>query len=103
MGATRRAPPPPPLPPPPPAPGAPLGGVTCCRGHTRAPTRAGAGGAGAGAILGDRVRLPVNGTTLHAEMIGEGAPCLCLHGGPGTDCSGLARSLAPIGEMLGLR
>ena len=47
--------------------------------------------------------LPVNGTTLHVETIGEGVPCLCLHGGPGTDSSGLARSLPPIGEMLGLR
>ena len=47
--------------------------------------------------------LRVNGTTLHCESIGEGRPCLALHGGPGTDASGLARSLAPIAAELGLR
>src|SRR5689334_24116768 len=47
--------------------------------------------------------LPVNGTTLHGETIGEGEPCLCLHGGPGTDASGLARSLGPLADRLGLR
>jgi proline iminopeptidase len=47
--------------------------------------------------------LRVNGTTLHCESIGEGRPCLALHGGPGTDSSGLARSLAPIAAELGLR
>jgi proline iminopeptidase len=45
----------------------------------------------------------VNGTTLHGETIGEGEPCLCLHGGPGTDASGLARSLGPLADRLGLR
>src|SRR2546427_1025269 len=49
------------------------------------------------------MRLEVNGTTLYCETIGDGAPCLCLHGGPGTDSSGLSRSLAPLAEMLGLR
>jgi proline iminopeptidase len=49
------------------------------------------------------MNLIVNGTTLHAETLGDGTPCLCLHGGPGTDASGLSRSLAPIGEALGLR
>ena len=49
------------------------------------------------------MKLAVNGTTLHAETLGDGPPCLCLHGGPGTDASGLTRSLAPIGEALGLR
>jgi hypothetical protein len=29
------------------------------------------------------MRLPVNGTTLWCETVGDGAPCLCLHGGPG--------------------
>jgi len=47
--------------------------------------------------------LLVNGTTLHCESVGEGRPCLALHGGPGTDSSGLARSLAPIAAELGLR
>jgi proline iminopeptidase len=47
--------------------------------------------------------LRVNGTTLSAETLGDGTPCLCLHGGPGTDSSGLRRSLAPLAEALGLR
>jgi hypothetical protein len=33
------------------------------------------------------MQLRVNGTTLSGETVGEGAPCLCLHGGPGTDSS----------------
>jgi proline iminopeptidase len=45
----------------------------------------------------------VNGTTLHVESVGEGEPCLCLHGGPGTDSSGLVRSLGPLAATLGLR
>jgi proline iminopeptidase len=49
------------------------------------------------------MELKVNGTTLYCETVGEGIPCLCLHGGPGTDSSGLTRSLAPIGEALGLQ
>jgi proline iminopeptidase len=49
------------------------------------------------------MELSVNGTRLYAEMVGDGAPCLCLHGGPGTDSSGLARTLAPLAEPLGLR
>jgi len=49
------------------------------------------------------VQLTVNGTTLFCRTIGEGVPCLCLHGGPGTDSSGLAVSLAPIATALGLR
>jgi proline iminopeptidase len=47
--------------------------------------------------------LAVNGTRLHAETLGEGAPTLCLHGGPGTDSSGLVRVLAPLSEPLGLQ
>ena len=47
--------------------------------------------------------LAVNGTRLHAETLGEGAATICLHGGPGTDSSGLVRVLAPIAESLGLR
>ena len=47
--------------------------------------------------------LRVNGTTLHVEVIGEGTPCLCLHGGPGTDSSGLVRTLGPLAAPLGLR
>jgi proline iminopeptidase len=49
------------------------------------------------------VDLPVNGTTLHAEVMGEGEPCLVLHGGPGTDSSGLVRTLGPLAGPLGLR
>jgi proline iminopeptidase len=49
------------------------------------------------------VELSVNGTTLVYETIGEGPPCLCLHGGPGTDSSGLRRTLAPLADALGLR
>jgi pimeloyl-ACP methyl ester carboxylesterase len=49
------------------------------------------------------MELRVNGTTLHGQSIGEGRPCLALHGGPGTDASGLARSLAPIAAELRLR
>ncbi len=47
--------------------------------------------------------LKVNGTTLYAETVGAGEPCLCLHGGPGTDSSVLASSLGPLAERLGLR
>jgi hypothetical protein len=43
----------------------------------------------------ETLALRVNGTTLHVETVGEGTPCLCLHGGPGTDSSGLVRTLAP--------
>jgi proline iminopeptidase len=51
------------------------------------------------------MQLRVNGTTLSGETVGEGTgtPCLCLHGGPGTDSSGLRRSLAPLAEALGVR
>jgi proline iminopeptidase len=45
----------------------------------------------------------VNGTTLYCETVGDGAPCLCLHGGPGTDSSGLRRTLAPLAVALGMR
>ena len=55
------------------------------------------------ARLVNPMRLEVNGTTLYCETIGDGAPCLCLHGGPGTDSSGLSRSLAPLAEMLDLQ
>ena len=49
------------------------------------------------------MELSVNGTTLFYETIGDGPPCLCLHGGPGTDSSGLRRTLTPLAEALGLR
>ena len=49
------------------------------------------------------MNVTVNGTTLYCETVGDGAPCLCLHGGPGTDSSGLRRSLAPLAAALGLR
>ncbi len=48
------------------------------------------------------MEIHVNGTTLHGETVGAGDPCLCLHGGPGTDSSGLGRTLAPL-ATLGLR
>jgi len=49
------------------------------------------------------VELTVNGTTLFARSIGDGEPCLALHGGPGTDASGLASNLPPLAKALGLR
>jgi proline iminopeptidase len=49
------------------------------------------------------MELKVNGTTLFGEIVGDGTPCLCLHGGPGTDSSGLRRTLAPLAEALQLR
>lgn len=49
------------------------------------------------------VALEVNGTRLYAETVGEGTPTLCLHGGPGTDSSGLVRALTPLAQPLGLR
>ena len=36
------------------------------------------------------MELTVNGTTLFVRSVGDGEPCLALHGGPGTDGSGLA-------------
>jgi proline iminopeptidase len=47
--------------------------------------------------------LRVHGTTLHAEVVGEGEPCLVLHGSPGTDSGAFRRSLAPLAGPLGLR
>ncbi len=49
------------------------------------------------------MELRVNGTTLHAEVVGDGAPCLVLHGGPGTDSSGYVRSLGPLAGPLDRR
>ena len=49
------------------------------------------------------MELRVNGTTLDCETIGEGPPCLVLHGGPGTDSSGLRVSLGGLAGRLGLR
>ena len=49
------------------------------------------------------MELLVNGTRLSCEIVGDGPPCVCLHGGPGTDSSGLRRTLAPLAEALGLR
>src|SRR5262245_66663236 len=49
------------------------------------------------------MELSVNGATIYCESVGEGRPCLCLHGGPGTDASGLARTLTPLAAELGLR
>jgi len=49
------------------------------------------------------MNLRVNGTTLCCESVGEGRPCICLHGGPGTDASGLTRTLTPLAAELDLR
>jgi proline iminopeptidase len=49
------------------------------------------------------VELTVNGTTLSCRSFGDGEPCLALHGGPGTDSSGLASNLEPVAGALGLR
>jgi len=49
------------------------------------------------------MELSVDGAMIFCESVGEGAPCVCLHGGPGTDASGLARTLAPLAGELGLR
>lgn len=49
------------------------------------------------------MELPVNGTTLHAEVVGDGAPCLVPHGGPGTDSGGLVRSLGSLAAALARR
>jgi len=49
------------------------------------------------------VDIRVNGATLHAEVVGDGAPCLVPHGGPGTDSGGLVRSLGSLAGPLGLR
>lgn len=54
-------------------------------------------------MSGEGRELAVNGTRLHVETLGDGAPMLCLHGGPGTDSSGLVRTLAPLAEPLGAR
>jgi proline iminopeptidase len=45
----------------------------------------------------------VDGATLHVETVGDGAPCLCLHGGPGSDSSGLVATLGPLAASLGVR
>ena len=49
------------------------------------------------------MQLRVNGTTLHAEIVGDGASCFVLHGGPGTDSGGNVRSFGPLGGVLGRR
>jgi proline iminopeptidase len=49
------------------------------------------------------MELCVNGAMIFCESVGEGPPCVCLHGGPGTDSSGLARTLAPLAAELDLR
>ena len=49
------------------------------------------------------MEVRVDGATIFCESVGEGTPCVCLHGGPGTDASGLARTLAPLAGELGLR
>ena len=49
------------------------------------------------------MELTVNGTRLYVETLGDGAPILCLHGGPGTDSSGLVKTLAPLAADLGAR
>src|SRR5215510_3361602 len=51
----------------------------------------------------ETVDLRVDGATLHVELVGAGPACICLHGGPGTDSSGLVRTLGPLAAPLGLR
>src|SRR5262245_32001159 len=49
------------------------------------------------------VEVRVDGATLHVETVGAGAPCLCLHGRPGSDASGLVAVLGPLAAPLGVR
>lgn len=49
------------------------------------------------------MELRIPGTTLYCETVGDGAPCLCLHGGPGSDSSSLRPALLPLARALGLR
>ena len=49
------------------------------------------------------VEVRVDGATLHVETAGDGAPCVCLHGGPGSDSSGLVAALGPLAAPLGVR
>src|SRR5262249_25803346 len=49
------------------------------------------------------MELSVHGTTIYGQSVGDGRPCVCLHGGPGTDASGLTRTLTPLAAELGLR
>ena len=49
------------------------------------------------------MELRINGATIFCESIGKGQPCVCLHGGPGTDASGLAPTLAPLADELDLQ
>lgn len=44
----------------------------------------------------------LNGTTLHFETAGAGAPCLVLHGGLGVDHNYLRPGLDRLGDRLGL-
>jgi proline iminopeptidase len=48
------------------------------------------------------MEVRVNGTMLHCESAGAGPSLLCLHGGPGTDASGV-RPLARLAGTLGVR
>ena len=49
------------------------------------------------------MELRVDGARIYCESVGDGPPCVCLHGGPGTDASGLARTLAPLASELEMR
>lgn len=44
----------------------------------------------------------LNGTTLHFETVGDGRPCLVLHGGLGVDHNYLRPGLDPLGDRLEL-
>ena len=48
------------------------------------------------------MELRINDTMIYWESLGRGTPCLCPHGGPGTDSRGL-RVLEPIARELGLQ
>jgi proline iminopeptidase len=45
---------------------------------------------------------PINGTELFYVSVGEGLPCLVMHGGLGVDHSYLHPWLDPLGDMLHL-
>jgi proline iminopeptidase len=46
--------------------------------------------------------VPVNGTSLHYEIMGGGTPCLVMHGGLGLDHTYLRPALDPLGDRLQL-
>src|SRR5688500_6269677 len=47
-------------------------------------------------------RAPVNGTELFYEIVGDGTPCVVLHGGLGVDHTVYRRTLGPLSPPLQL-